>query len=959
MMLLAAEQLVSMPQGSNDLFYLGFRIFLILLLFMCGISTIYITGKRSSEQQKWLLLTLLGFFTTLMSYYLEVVSTDLDMMLLVVKVGHVAKALSTICFLKYISQYCNVNVPKVLMRGYYIYEAWTIANIIFAGCGDYFYKSYTILYKNTMPYFKADYGWVFYVHSYGLCAAIFIVLFMITHRMVKVNTQERKRLRFLFLTGLIPVMSYPVGLFANIPWLDFVPISFGCSAILLFIASKQHGLLDVVQSAKESIIENTKEGVIVVDNEYNVLYANSMAAELVENVLDYKTGEELERFRKLFVTEKSVLEKQKKIYEISVSDIYENTKLRGKMAWIFDVTEAQNYTKEILRLKDAAEQANQAKSAFLANMSHEIRTPMNAIIGFTELVIEQEKHEDIRDYMYDIRNSAKNLLHIINQILDISKIESGKTEMVEEEYYIQNLLEDVMAIITNQAEQKGLSCKTIIDDSLPSKVFGSDAEIREILINVLNNSVKYTKEGYIHLRVNYERREDDMAGLFFEIKDTGIGMRQEDVDRIYDRFRKFDSMKNQGIEGNGLGMYIVKSLVTKMDGTIDIQSVYGKGTTITIMIPQKIMDDSPIGEFEVKHREEEIERENFHAHAEILAVDDNQVNLKLISNLLAKYGIHPDLAEDGISAIKKVQQKKYDMILMDHMMPGMDGVQTMQEIKKMRKGAYQSLPIIVLTANAIAGVREKMLSLGFQDYISKPIDIAQLEHTLLRFLPGDRITYELGKQEQKPELLQEDKDWLAQNSVQMKHIKVSEGYDNCGGKLTDYKEILQFVEKQGDERIQELTKLLLEQDLENYTIQVHALKSTAYNIGAMELGDEAKALEAAGKQRDMDYIRQYADDLLMEYQIVLMEIRKCFQQKNLWNPTEIQQPDIITLADAEEILQNVQHMIEQFELDEAHDILKELLGCLKEAEERTKIQNIMDALERFDVEKAQNLLTKE
>lgn len=944
-------------QKNNTVFYLSYKLFLIALLFLCAISLFYIAGKNASEQQKWLLLTLMGFVTTLIFYFGEVTATNIDTMLLVVKAWHITKVLSTLCFLKYSSIYCKVKVSNKWMDAYYCYIVWISANILFADKIPFFYKSYTMKYYQGMPCFSATYGFIFYLYSFSLCAAIFVVLFMIAKRMTKVNVLGRKRLSFLFFTGLLPVIGYVLTMALPFWMIDLVPVSFGISALLLYIASKQHGLLDVVLSAKENIIENTKEGIVVVDNEYNVLYANQSASDLIDHVFDYKTGKELEEFISLFQEEKNIRQMKGRMYEISVSDIYENTKVRGKMAWLFDVTEAQEYTREILHLKDEAERANLAKSAFLANMSHEIRTPMNAILGFSELVIQQEKQETIKDYMYDIKHSAESLLHIINQILDISKIESGMIEAVEEEFNLQAMLEDVMTIISSEANKKGLKYSTYLPEQLPSAFYGADVQLREILINILNNAVKYTREGEVTLTVSCEDANADVTPIYFEVKDTGIGMKEEDINRIYDRFRKFDSMNNQGIEGNGLGMYIVKSLVTRLNGTIEIDSTYGKGTTIKITIPFIILDHTPMEKWNNSRQEQVKNHKKMLVDARILVVDDNEVNLKLISGLLLRYGIHPDLAVSGEKAIEYLRTQSYDLVYVDHMMPEMDGVQTMQRIREMEDGAYKELPIILLTANAIAGFREEMLSAGFQDYISKPIDIEYLEKTLVEYLPKESITYV--EEEMEEDTCDATLELIDGIQSVLKHLQVMEGIQNCGGNYADYVEVLKITEKHGQERVKKLRELYQEENYENYTIDVHALKSTAYNIGARELGDEAKAQEYAGKSGNFELIRERFEFLLEEYQIVLFEIRKwLYLMSAEQSPnTKDSKNEVISDQERNEILDGVKKQVEEFEFDKAQNILQELLTVIEEDNIKEQIKRIMEALDTYDIEGAKELLS--
>ncbi|MGN1105198.1 MAG: ATP-binding protein [Huintestinicola sp.] len=386
---------------------------------------------------------------------------------------------------------------------------------------------------------------------------------------------------------------------------------------------------------------------------------------------------------------------------------------------------------------------NKAKNVFISNMSHEIRTPINAVLGMDEMILRESSEENVRQYAYNIKSAGKMLLSIINDILDYSKIEAGKMEIIPVEYVTAAMLDDIYSIISIKVKEKNLKLNLNIAEDIPSRLYGDELRIKQIIINILTNAVKYTEKGSITFSVDCVKAEEEgMTGLRVKVEDTGIGMRKEDMSRLFTAFERLEEKRNRNIEGTGLGMSIVVRLLEQMNSKLDVESVYGQGSTFSFILPQKVIDSSCAGSFE-DARKKRLENEKpdeipYAPSAKILVVDDTSFNLTLVTHLLKRTGIKPDTALSGEECLKKAAENHYDMILLDHVMPGMDGVETLDRLRKMG-GRFAVIPVIALTANVMSGARERYLNAGFSDFIEKPIVPSKLEAALVRYLPSELL----------------------------------------------------------------------------------------------------------------------------------------------------------------------------------------------------------------------------
>ncbi|WP_051533441.1 ATP-binding protein [Anaerovibrio sp. RM50] len=582
---------------------------------------------------------------------------------------------------------------------------------------------------------------------------------------------------------------------------------------------------------------------------------------------------------------------------------------------------------ESMQKVEAQEKVSQAKSEFLSNMSHEIRTPINTILGMNEVILRECNDENIINYSENVKIAGNMLLGLVNDILDFSKIESGKIEIISDEYDLSVVLNDVVNMVKQRADEKGLEISLDFDQDIPRVLWGDEVRIRQILSNLLTNAVKYTEKGSVTFSVGFKavENDEDKVLLCVSVKDTGIGIKPEDMDRLFLKFERMDKRRNRNVEGSGLGLSITQKLLELMGTTLQVESIYGEGSNFFFQLEQNVIDWEPLGDWESYARTLALEHRNYRERftapeATILVVDDNPMNLMVFKSLLKQTKVQIDMANDGYEAFSLAKDKKYDMVFLDHMMPGMDGIETLHEMRAEMGGLNIATPIICLTANAIAGAREEYLAAGFTDYLSKPVNSVKLEDMLLAYLPTEKI-HEISDEEniwdntapaentEIPEKLAplQDQDW----------IDISLGIQNSGD-LEAYMPLLEIFYESMDEKANEIEEYYQSGNIKDYTIKVHALKSSARLIGATDFGEEAQKLENAGKAEDMEYIRGHHRDFMEKYRSFKEPLGEVFAT---------QEAEDKPLADAElleGVIEEIRAAAEDMDGDRLEDIFAEM-----------------------------------
>ncbi|MGN1137192.1 MAG: cache domain-containing protein [Oscillospiraceae bacterium] len=584
--------------------------------------------------------------------------------------------------------------------------------------------------------------------------------------------------------------------------------------------------------------------------------------------------------------------------------------------------------KELEIAAENAISAGKAKNDFLANMSHEIRTPINAVLGMNEMIMRESSENNIVEYAVNIQSAGRTLLSVINDILDFSKIESGKMEIVPVEYDVSSLVNDIVNMVKIRAEKKNLKFIPEIDESIPSKLYGDDVRLRQIITNILTNAVKYTPEGYVRLRMKVLRIEDDVLLLEVSVTDTGIGIKEEDIDKLFTSFQRLDQEKNRSIEGTGLGITIVQRLLEMMGSKLNVSSVYGSGSTFSFEVEQRVVNAEPIGDFEKRFKTATQQTPDtvvrIAPNAKVLVVDDNATNLLVAKSLLKRTKVRLETAPSGAKCIELLRSNEYHIVFLDHMMPELDGIETLKIIKK--DGLAADTCFIALTANAIHGARQSYIEAGFDDYLSKPFTGADIEKCLFEHLPQSLCEYEYTEEEEKPAEQPQKLDEPSDNSL----FSPEEGARYTGGDIDAYNEILALYVRKQPELSQRIEKLFGEKDWKNYVIEVHALKSSSLTIGSKQLSELAKELELSGKAENYSVIEEKNGDLLDLYKKVAALGKEYLGENGAEEeetvPENIQLTEI-SAEKAKEYFKAIENACLAFDADEAERLCKEITDC--------------------------------
>ena len=611
-----------------------------------------------------------------------------------------------------------------------------------------------------------------------------------------------------------------------------------------------------------------------------------------------------------------------------------------------EMRQALEQSRALSAALSAAEDANQAKTVFLSNMSHEIRTPITGILGMNEMIQRESDSEDVLKYSDNIQKAGVSLLGIISDILDFSKIEAGRMELVSAEYALSSLLADSLNLVRLRAEEKGLVLRSEIDPALPARLRGDELRIKQILTNLLMNAVKYTEKGTIRLECRLEHADEKAVSFYVAVTDTGIGIRAEEMDRLFSAFDRLDAKRTRHIEGTGLGLAITSRMLSLMGSELKVKSTYGEGSKFYFTLRQEVADWSGIGAFDplaatVAQAKRKRKSTPFTApDAHILLVDDTPMNLQVIAGLLKRTEMQIDTAESGMECIETFGASDYDLVFLDYRMPHMDGIETLRKLRELYPEKAEGKPIICLTASAVSGDRERMLEAGFTDYLTKPVNIDAMEEALLRYLPAEKVLRAgtSAEGEKEPERL------LPPGLYGIPLLDPSEGVRYCGSE-EGYLDALEIFEKSIDTRASGIEQNLSDMDLEAYTIAVHSLKSTSRTVGATAVSELAKELERAGNDGDAEMIRRDTPRLLELYRSLKAPLRAALGKDG--GKAESPLP-LLPEAEFTDALQSLRDVSALFDYESVTMIMDMLAQYTIPEQRRTAYDRLRDAVGRCD-----------
>lgn len=701
----------------------------VLISVVCCYSVL---RENESKNQKYLLMTFIcGLLITIGDMF-EFTAKTPDAAMVGIKIAYIGKCFIMLFALQFATGFCRIRFSKNIINFMLVLDVLIINIIMTCEHHTLYYSaiSYKVIESSNRVCMIFERGPFYFIWLAEFFFGVFWFAFMAIYESIhsrKTSKNARIRMALIVMSTIAAVM---IGYFLQLTnfFADFDPTTLGVvyAEIIILVDVKLYGLLDTMQAAQERILQDSRDGILIADSQKKyIIYANSVAKEFFPELANEHDTTIANR---IFNSEEKVLERNGKHFEIRISPLTEKDETLGYVGWIFDMSFIDQYTNEMIKLKEASEQANIAKTNFLAHMSHEIRTPMNSIVGFSELALRTEESYLVKGYLKNIKDSARTLLYLINEILDISKIETGKMEITAVTYHIEDVITELRNMLETQVNKIGIMIKLQVDEDIPKYLVGDRVKIQEILTNLMNNGLKYTREGSVSLRVYVKEETEKAVLLHIEVEDTGIGIEEKNFPYVFGKFQKFDEKKNYGVEGSGLGLSIVKSFVEMMDGTITFESVYGKGTKFVIELWQGI------GKGPKQPKKNKVDTNVRIKHGKVLIVDDNELNCEVAKGILECLHIESTISYSGMDCLTRLESnEKYDMILMDHMMPDMDGVETLHAVRALG-GQCAELPIVLLTANVVSGVKESMLKEGFDGFLSKPIDIEELTETLAKFL---------------------------------------------------------------------------------------------------------------------------------------------------------------------------------------------------------------------------------
>lgn len=805
-------------------------------------------------------------------------------------IQYVGQAGFLMAILWFASEFANFRLPIWVYGIQAVVNCFTLIGIFTAEYHDYFYTSAKIVTDGMYNRIDVTGGILWSLHYVHMAVVILAILILCAVRYKKSTPIHKKRIHYIAIGigGLaLELILKGAGVFGSY---NPVVIAMVFTMLCMMVAMIRYGYFGSLHAAVDNAFNHGKEGLIILDRENTIIFINHRMGRLFPYI---KEGDNISSRKEIMGILKSrdhMLRKDGFTYELRIEDIIENGEKNGHMLWFIDQTE---YLKTMEQLREASE----AKTNFLMQVSHELRTPMNTMLGMNEMINRETSEPQIQSYAKEVAWAGKNMLSLIEEVLDVSRLESGNMQLKKRPYRMKDVLWKAESMMRPQAEKKGISFtmeaaeKIMVEDVL---LYGDDVHILQILTNLLSNAIKYTDEGYISLKAEMDEREGRKC-VCVSVSDTGIGIQEKEKKRIFENFERGSNARKSNKDGMGLGLAIVKQLTEALDGTLEVESIPGEGSTFYVTLPWVEVKDTDgavyeSGLEEIKAATDEAE----HVHSlqpdigtedafvldlsnkTILAVDDNDLNLMVLTHLLKRTNVTLETVMDGKKAVEACACKTYDLLILDHMMPYPDGIETLRLIRSDPAGRNHYTNAIALTANAMKGAEEMYKKEGFADYLTKPIKSERLEHMLMQYIGAE---FDAGKNHTDAEDTQHYQNQM--HILEKGGIDAENGLQYADGDMEFYQNLLTIFAKEKEEKEKDLNKALQELTDDNreenwnaFVIKAHGLKGEARGIGAVELGELFYQLEIAGKEKDSKVIEDIYPAAMEEWQRIVNVIKE-------------------------------------------------------------------------------------
>lgn len=721
------------------------QIIAILLSFICVATLIM---QKNSDAAKLMLVVCLCSLIQNAGYYFEMRSTSLAEALIALKLEYVGGGFVATMLMIFVFRYCRVKLIEWIKNALILID---LSVVVCVWCCDFihiYYKGIEYVNAGVMPHLLITKGFYYVFFSiiiYGELVISAVVSLMSAIRTEDSNT--KKNYILLFLSCVIPCLFYICGIVNLIDGYDPTPLGVAVGIMIFAFAIIVRRVFDVVETAHENILMELEDAIVILDYRRGFQEANKAAVALFPELASTQFGQLVPSaaFNELLDKKNEEVEIGGRYYKVHVNELFArsgiNSKFIGYSIVLFDITESKNQLVKMTELKKQADSANQAKSSFLANVSHEIRTPINVVVGMSDVILRDYDDKQLLGYAQNIQTAANTLLDLINDILDFSKIEAGRITLNNDNFGTTDLFRDIILVFKHKGDEKGLYFDTYIDSNIPRVLYGDVIRLKQIITNILTNAFKYTNKGGVTLRAAFDRFGDARGKLVLSIEDTGIGIKKDELSKIFEMFVRLDERLNRSVEGTGLGLNITKKLVDVMSGDIKVYSEYGKGSVFTVTIPLSVVskDNDNIGDIQVNEVVTKRAKIGCEApDAKVLIIDDAKTNLIVAKALLRDTKVKITTGSSGEECLKLVQNERFDVIFLDHRMPGMDGIETLKQMNLI-KHKCDGVPVIMLTANAVSSAKEFYVKEGFNDFISKPISEESITTMLFKYLPKELV----------------------------------------------------------------------------------------------------------------------------------------------------------------------------------------------------------------------------